>query len=513
MDQMDADKAAAEKAKQKAARKAARKARRARPPELNEAEIIAGHILTMVNRISINYTQTGGTTLPGWMDSTRFMGVNNLSMQPGYNFVYGYQPTAAWLAQKASERLLTRDSLFNSQFQQTYSQNLNATATIVPFKDLKIDLTLTKTFSKTHTELYADTISLNNSNPNAPDFNHFNPYETGSYSISYMATHIMFNNASGNSPIYNQFLANTQLVSGRLGISNPYTNGLKDPSNPYYMKGYTQFSQDVLIPSIIAAYSGQSATNIALIDYSQHTVEQNPFKYFTPMPNWTLTYNGLAKIPFFAQYFTSIVLKHGFTGTMAMNGFSSSLLFQDIFGLGYPSFIDSNSHNYVPFFTVPNVTISQAFNPLISIDVALKSKLTFKFEVRKSKMESLSLIDYQVSENASTEYIIGMGFRKKGIKLPAPIFGISKLKNELIFKLDLGIRDDKTSNTFLANNINVVSRGQQVISFRPSVDYSVSQKLTLHFFVDRQQSIPYVSNAYPTTTTKGGVTLRFIFAQ
>ena len=91
--------------------------------------------------------------------------------------------------------------------------------------------------------------------------------------------------------------------------------------------------------------------------------------------------------------------------------------------------------------------------------------------------------------------------------------GVQKLKNELIFKMDIGFRDDKNSNTFLANNISVVSRGQQVITIRPSIDYSVSQKLTLHFYYDRSQSIPYVSNAYPTTTTKAGVTLRFIFTQ
>jgi len=181
--------------------------------------------------------------------------------------------------------------------------------------------------------------------------------------------------------------------------------------------------------------------------------------------------------------------------------------------LGFPSFLDSNSHNYVPYFTVPNITLTQAFNPLFGVDMSLKNHLTLKFEIRKSKMESLSLIDYQVSENASTEYVIGGGFRKKGIRLPFPMFGVQKLKNELIFKVDLGLRDDKNSNTFLANNVSVVSRGQKVIRISPSVDYSVTQKLTLHFFFDRQQSIPYVSNAYPTTTTKGGVTLRFIFAQ
>lgn len=128
-------------------------------------------------------------------------------------------------------------------------------------------------------------------------------------------------------------------------------------------------------------------------------------------------------------------------------------------------------------------------------------------------MESLSLIDYQIAENTSKEYVIGLGFRKKGIKLPFKVAGIRKLKNELICKMDIGLRDDKTSNTFLANNINVVSRGQQVLRISPTVDYSVTQKLTLHFFFDRTQTIPYVSNSYPTTTTRAGLTLRFIFAQ
>jgi len=196
-----------------------------------------------------------------------------------------------------------------------------------------------------------------------------------------------------------------------------------------------------------------------------------------------------------------------------MNGFSSNLLYNDLYGLGFPSFIDSVSHNYVPFYQVPNVTISQAFNPLVGFDAALKNNFTAKFEVRESKIESLSLIDYQVSSTQSTEYVIGAGFRKKGVRLPFRIFGIQKLKNELIVKLDLGLRNDISSNTFLADNISVISRGQKVIRISPTVDYSVTQKLTLHFFFDRQQTIPYVSSSYPTTTTRAGVTLRFIFAQ
>ncbi len=510
----DKAKKLAAKKKRKADRKAARKLRRSKVPELSPVEEVVGHILTMVNRVTVNYTETGGTILPGWMDSTRFMGVNSYSAAPGFNFVYGYQPNYSWLATQAGAGRLTRDSLFNAQLQQNFSRNLNASASIQPHRDLRIDLTLTQTFSKSHDELYADTSSLSNAvAPHADSFHHFNPYENGSFNISYMALNTMFKNTSVNSSVYNQFLANRAIVSRRLGASNPYTNGLPDPSNPGYYKGYGPYSQDVLIPSFIAAYSGKSAESQPLIDYNHSGIRDNPFKYFVPLPNWRVTYNGLSKLPFFSKVFSNFVVNHAYTGTMSMNGFSSNLLFNDLYGLGFPSFIDSNSYNYVPFYQVPNVTISQAFNPLIGFDASFKNNLTARFEIRKSKMESLSLIDYQVSENASTEYVVGLGFRKKGIKLPFKVFGVQKLKNELIAKLDIGLRDDKSSNTFLANNISVVSRGQKVIRISPTIDYSVNQKLTLHFFFDRQQTIPYVSNSYPTTTTRAGVTLRFIFAQ
>jgi cell surface protein SprA len=502
--ELDKKKAIEEKKKKKAAKKAARKARKAKPLALTPFEHVVGHIVTIVNRVTLNVTETQGTILPGFMDSTRFMGVNNFSTAPGFDFVYGYQPDYAWLASQANAGRLSRDSLFNAQFQQTYSRNISAQATLLPHKSFRVDLTLTQTFSKAHRELYADTGS--------GTFEHLTPYQTGSFSITHISTHSMFRNSGINSEVYNNFLSNRQVISSRLGRSNPYTNGLPDPFNPGYTKGYGPFSQDVLIPSFIAAYGGKDPTTAALIDYEHSTVRANPFRYFIPMPNWRVTYNGLSKIPAFAKKLNNFVVNHAYTGTIAMNSFNSSLLFGDLFGLGFPSFIDSNSRSYVPYFQVPNVTLTQAFNPLIGFDAAFKSNLTAKFEIRRSKTQSLSLIDYQVGENASTEYVIGGGFRKKGIRLPFPVAGVRRLKNEAVFKLDIGIRDDITSNTFLANNVSVTSRGQKVIRVNPTINYTVNDLLTLLIFFDRQQTIPYVSNAFPTTTTRAGVTLRFNFA-
>lgn len=506
--EMDRAKAKEEAKKKKAKKIAERKARKSKPLRLSPAEHIIGHTVTILNRVTVNYTETMGTVLPGYMDSTRFMGVNNYSMAPGFDFVYGYQPDYAWLEAQAAAGRFSRDSLFNAQLQQTYSRNLNAQATLLPHKSFRVDVTLTQAFSKSHSELFADTSEQRNE-----PFRHLTPYQTGSFNITYITAKSMFRNSGVNSEVYNQFLANREIVSRRLGSNNPYTNGMPDPFYPNYTKGYGPFSQDVLIPSFIAAYSGKPVETSPLIDYKHEKLRDNPFRYFTPMPNWRVTYTGLSKLPGISKIMTNFVVNHAYTGTMAMNSFNSQLLFRDLFGLGYPSFIDSNSNNYIPYYQVPNVTLTQAFNPLIGFDAAFKNNLTAKFEVRKSKTQSLSLIDYQVGENASTEYVIGGGFRKKGIVLPFPLFGVKKLKNELIFKLDIGLRDDKTSNTFLANNVSVTSRGQKVIRVSPTINYAVNDLLTLLFFFDRQQTIPYVSNAYPTTTTRGGVTLRFIFAQ
>ncbi len=497
-----------EKAKRKAARKAARKKRRATTPQLNGLERTAGQLLTMVKRGTISYTETGGTILPGYMDSTRFVGINTANGRPGLGFAFGQQTNQAYLDRLAAEGKITRDSLFNAQFQQNYQQTLNLAATIEPIpNDLRIDVSLTRSFSKSHSELFKDTAQTG-------IYNHLNPYETGSFNMSYIGLKTLFKSSgSADGGVFRQFVANRFVISDRLGHNNPYTNGARDPNDPNYYKGYNRYSQDVLIPAFIAAYSGRSASKIPLLDYDNTSIKSNPFRYYMPLPNWRLTYNGLSKLPAFKDIFNSFTVSNSYTGTLSMSSFVSALYYQDEFALGYPSFLDSNSGNFVPYYQVPNITISESFGPLIGIDASLKNNLTARFEYRRSRQASLSLIDYQISETRSQEYVLGLGFRKRGLVLPFSIFGVTKLKNDLNFKMDVGIRDDITSNTYLAQDLTVVTRGQKVITISPSIDYIVSDRVTLRFFYDRRQSIPYTTQSYPMTTTRAGVTIRFIFAQ
>src|SRR5690606_11053153 len=127
-------------------------------------------------RTTINYSEQSGTTLPGYMDSARFFGVNTYNGQPGWGFAYGYQPSRTWLEEKAMERKLTTDPIFNGLYMQSYAQNLNITATLEPIPDFRVDVTWTKSFSKTYNELFKDT-----SDNGLRDYEHLNPYETGSF--------------------------------------------------------------------------------------------------------------------------------------------------------------------------------------------------------------------------------------------------------------------------------------------------------------------------------------------
>ena len=113
--------------------------------------------LLAVKKASVSYTENRATTLPGYTPDTDFFGVDKHSGRaPGYDFVFGGQPgfkwfegfdetkRDEWLHNAADNGWISTDTLLNQKFTQTYSKTLDFRATIEPFRDLKIDLSLTK---------------------------------------------------------------------------------------------------------------------------------------------------------------------------------------------------------------------------------------------------------------------------------------------------------------------------------------------------------------------------------
>jgi cell surface protein SprA len=122
----------------------------------------------------------------------------------------------------------------------------------------------------------------------------------------------------------------------------------------------------------------------------------------------------------------------------------------------------------------------------------------------------LSLVDYQLSENNSTEWVVGTSFRKRGLKLPFSIPGLNnnKLSNDLTFRLDVAVRDVFNTNSRLDQSNAYGTGGQKEITLQPSVDYVLNSKINLRFFFDQRRATPYISSAPPITNTRAGVNIR-----
>jgi cell surface protein SprA len=220
-------------------------------------------------------------------------------------------------------------------------------------------------------------------------------------------------------------------------------------------------------------------------------------------------------MPSLATKFSNISISHGYFGNLSMNSYNSALLYQDPLRVSAPGFIDTVSGNFIPYFLVPNITINERFEPLIGFDVITANQMNFKFEYRKSRLLSLSLIDYQLTERRTTEWAFGFGFRKKGVNLPFKLPGAKskKLENDLSIRVDVSMRDEAISNSRLDQSNAYGTGGQQVISIQPSIDYVLNKKINLRFFFDQNKVIPYISTSAPITNTRAGVSVRVSLAQ
>jgi cell surface protein SprA len=483
------------------------------PGEIKGAARFFGKLLTSVKGINATLSQNSNTRLPGYTDSTQFLGQNFRSMAPGFDFILGKQPDSNWLNKAAQKGLITKNPLFNDLIMQSLDQRLTITAQLEPIRDFTIDLNIDKTFNKNYSELFKDTTGTGRG------FAHLSPYAGGGFSVSYIAFKTLFGDFNENqvSETFIKFQDYRRILSERLGKSNPYNvqQGLPVTSDGYHL-GYGRYATDVLVPAFIAAYSGEDPEKVGLIKQNNPNLKSNPFRAIMPKPNWRISYNGLSRIKGLDKVFTNFSLTHAYTATLGMNSFTSALLYQDISAFGYPSFIDSVSRNYIPYYLVPNITIQEQFAPLIGIDFSLVNQLTGKFEYVKQRQLSMSLIDFQLSEVRSTEYSIGAGYRKRGLKLPFKLPFTKKdtkqLENEINFRFDFRLRDNVTSNSRLDQLTTYPTGGAKEITISPTIDYYISNRVNVKFYFDQRRVKPYTSAA-PTVNTRAGMQIRISLSQ
>jgi cell surface protein SprA len=462
-------------------------------------------LLTMVQNASLDYAENFNSRLPGFMSGIQFVDKDFNGFAPGFDYSMGRQPDSNWLNQQEAKGLFTTDRNFNLLFRQGFDQKLSARVMIEPIKTLIIDLKFDKTFTKEYSEFFKDTTEFGDGYRS-----HNNPLSAGGFNISYVALKTFFDKHDPNtiSKQFNDFQQYRVTISNRVAALNPYWNQQKDPEG--YAIGYGKYAQDVLVPSFIAAYTGKDPGKVNLLNQTNSNIRSNPFSGMLPMPNWNVLYNGLSNISGISNLFSNISLTHGYNGSLSMNSFNSSLLYADRSRFGAPSFLDPVSGNYVPYFLIPNITISERMEPLIGLNLTTVTQWSVRFEYKKSRMLALSLVDYQLSENNSTEWVVGTSFRKRGLKLPFNIPGLNnnKLANDLTFRLDVAMRDTYNSNSRLDQTNAYGTGGQKEITLQPSIDYVLNSKINLKFFFDQRKATPYISSSPPITNTRAGVNVR-----
>jgi cell surface protein SprA len=443
------------------------------------------NLITSLKNVSGAYTRTEGTFLPGYLPSTSFLGQDLSLNAPGYDFLLGGQRDIR--LRSFQNGWVTRDSLLNQLYINTVKEDMSFRGLIEPIRDLRIELTATKSQSFNYSSNFKFL-------PSSNSFENLSPITTGDFNMSFFSMRTAFskeNKLNNSSKLFQQFQENRAIISQRLGAQNPNSTG----STGGFANGYGKGSQDVLIASFMAAYTGKDANNVSLNRFPK-----------VPIPNWRLSYNGLTKYSFINEIFTSVDVNHAYRSTYSVNGFNSLVRYKESNGAVN---VKDASGNFLPFYQFSQITLFEQFLPLFGVDVRLKNNMTLNLEYRKSRALSFSLSNSQLAQQKEDGAVFGMGYRTTKFRFPFGLFKSLKLDNDMNFKMDFALSDRKLVIYRADVEDAEVSSGAQNITVRPSVDYVLNQRFTMRLFYDGNITKPYTSQTFNTAFNNFGINLRF----
>ncbi len=486
--------------------------------EITTFEKVLIRPLMSLRNARFNYSEVWQTVVPGFLPQTNILGMNPGFEAPGWDFVAGYQPRikslpesqygteSDWLAQAADQGWISGSIFQNREVSQQFTQRYDGRLTIEPFRDFRIDVEARREFTENHSQFFKDTLGNG-------EFVHVIPKNFGSLTVTYSALNTLFQDSRDEIvELFQQFEANRSIISQRIGTGT-HSDSLLAAQG--YTEGYGRTQQDVLIPAFIAAYSGEDANDVGL-------------NVFNTMPNlnWRLTYNGLSRVPLFAELFQNFSLSHGYQSTLTINRFGTGLDFLRTRNQG--AFNELNG-NFYPRLEVPELVIQEGFSPLVGVDATLTNGMSFQVNYSKNRTLAMSFVSNQLSESQSKQIDIGFGYLIRGLNIPF-LTGNRNARNDvpppptgnnrggargglqgqdLDINFTFSLRDDVTFNHLLDQGVVEPTRGNYQLSISPSAEYQLSQRLSLRLFFDYTRNEPKTSAGFPRTDSRGGIVVRF----
>ena len=464
----------------------------AKPPLDNEGWYktaqSAARLLMMVRSIGINYRNQYAMSVPGFLPEIgdafgqRTGGV----MAPGLAFAFGM--TGDSFIDKAIDNkwLLMADSI-STPATTNQPVDLQLRATLEPIRDLKIDLNVSRS-------------------------------ETKSRSIQYMYA----NQPTTQSGTFNMTTISISSSLEKMGdANNGYPSAVferfceslprfQEKASAHYGTTVDKYSAAVMIPAFLDSYTGSGGGSLDIIPALTRL-----------LPNWTIRYSGLSKLKWFNEHFKSVNLNHAYKSIFAVGSYTSSSETASLLG-----------------WNVPTVSINESFSPLIGADVTFLNNLTMKAEYRRTRVLNLSMTSVQINESRSNDIVIGLGYKISDFRLFGAgtsrkikkAQGGSKKKaddqnasssssagkksggvnHDLNMRFDITWRDQAAITRDIATCTSSASSGNAALKMSFMADYTLSRLLTLSAYYERQTNKPLLSSSsYPTTTHDFGLSMKF----
>lgn len=460
-------------------------------------------LATSIKNVQVNYTETNGTMLPGYLPSIGFFG----SSKPSLGFVFGMQDDDIRF-EAARRGWLTNYKDFNQNYSEVTNKQIQATANLEPFPDLKIDLIADRTIANNFTEQFDAEFGV---------YQPRSPYNTGNFSISTIMIGNSFLQSDENgSQAFDAFRSSRLAIADRLAAERYGSNIPRygdaanpipadtDPNFQFYTAnkgfpiGYGKNSQQVLLPAFLAAYTSdfRDASNVPL-NYNRNF----------PLPNWNVKYTGLMRYKFFKNKFRRFSVQHAYKAAYTLNSFRSNFEYDK-----NPNATDA-SGNFVSKILVGNVNLTEQFSPLVRLDFEMKNSMKILAEMKKDRTLSLSFDNNLLTEVKGLEYVIGLGYRIKDVRIRSRLADNATgiVKSDINLRADFSYRNNKTIVRNLDYDNNQLGGGQNLISAKLTGDYKFSTNLTALFFFDYNFNRAVISTTFPITNIRSGLTLRYNF--
>ena len=473
---------------------------------------MAAYFGTMLRKVQVTYRNTNSLTLPGFAPQAGFMGQTRYNdlYAPGFDFAFGFFDDS-FVEKAKSNGWLSGDTTVVQPASRTMTSDFDVKVSLEPFPGFKIQLNGKRYAAESSSIIYS--------------FDQLQENMTGSFNITQVAIGTAFQglgSADDNfaSDVFNQFLNNREIIAGR--VQGQYKD-VRYPNAgfiPTQLRGEKYDSKygainnntaDVLVPAFLAAYTGRDPYKVRL----------NPFmSLLQVLPNWSVTFDGLGKLPWVRDHFKSVNITHAYTCKYAIGSYSSYSTWMPATDLNNKQvgFIrDVETENPIPSsaYDISSVNLTENFSPLIGLNLTMKNSLSAKVEYRKQRNISLNVTSVQISEGHTDEFVIGAGYTIKDLNFITKSRGggQKKVSNDLKLNVDISYKDVKTLLRKVEENITQASSGNKVFGIKISADYVLSQKINLQLFYDHQGTTPLISSSYPTKADNFGINIKLMLTR